>query len=378
LTGILGNRKYRNIALQAAFVGGLALLSVSAVVITRQNIAMQGVTVGWDFLDYATGWDISFSLVPYSIDDTYARALMVGFVNTVFLGTISVTLAVLLGTVIGIARLSTHKLVNLLASSYVQLFRNIPLILQAFFWYTLVTNLPPARSAIALPGRLFISNRGFVMPALNVESVFQLIALVMLLAGAVAAAILSRKLSRLAGGAMLAAALIVAGCLLAIGKLPDLPMISLPSINGLRFSGGVVLVPELGAAIMAISLFGASYIAEIVRAGFLAVPRGLTEAGKALGLRPMDILWRIRIPMVIRIILPTLTNQIIWLMKATTIGIAIGFNDFFGVISTSITHSGQTITLILILIMGFWLINMTIAFVMNRINSAIALPGYEK
>jgi ABC-type amino acid transport system permease subunit len=172
--------------------------------------------------------------------------------------------------------------------------------------------------------------------------------------------------------------MILASYVLLAGKAPDLPLLNIPARQGLRFNGGVAVAPELSAAIVAISLFGAAYVAEIVRSGFQAVPHGLTEAGLALGLRKSQVFWRVRLPMMIRIILPTMTNQIIWLMKATTIGIAIGFTDFFAVISVSINQSGQTVTLIFILILGFWAINMTIASVMNSINRAIALPGFKK
>lgn len=375
---VLGNRRHRDIAIQALFVSVLVLIVVSAVAITRRNLAIQGVTVGWDFLSYSTGWTISYSFIPYSISDTYARALLVGFINTLFLGVVSISLAVVLGTSIGTARLSAHKLVNLIASTYVQIFRNIPLILQAFFWYTLITHLPPPRTALALPASIFVSNRGIFLPGINVEGLFLFLAAVVLVAGVVSAVGLSRKMSKGMGLATIVATAALVACILAIGKLPDLPMFDVPVIRGLRFTGGMIIVPELSAAVISIALFGAAYIAEIVRAGFLAVPHGLTEAGSALGLRPMQIFWRIRLPLMIRIILPTMTNQIIWLMKATTVGIVIGFTDFFGAISVAINNSGQTISLILILILGFWLINMTIAFVMNGINRALALPGFKK
>lgn len=375
MTTLIGNRRYRNVALQLAFVTTIAAIVIVGVVTTRHNLQVQGVSMGWDFLNYTTGSTISFSLIDYDINSTFARALLVGFVNTIFLGVISVSLAVILGTIIGTARLSRHKLVNLIAASYVQVFRNIPLILQAFFWYSLITHLPSPRSAIALPGGIYIANRGISFPWLNVEPWHVVFAAAALAAGLMLTVRSLRRSARSAAFLWLAGGVACAAVAIIFGRLDGLPLVDIPHVQGLRLAGGVMMVPELSAAIVAISLFGASYVAEIVRAGFLAIPIGLTEAGQALGLRNWHIFWRIRLPLMIRKILPTMTNQIIWLMKATTIGIAIGFSDYFGVIANSINHSGQTLTLIFLLIIGFWAINMSIAFVMNTINRAIALPG---
>ncbi|CDX33763.1 Binding-protein-dependent transport systems inner membrane component [Mesorhizobium sp. SOD10] len=375
---MIGNRRYRNAALQLVFVAFIITIVIVGVTTTRHNLQVQGVSMGWDFLHYSTGSTISFSLIDYDINSTFARALLVGFVNTIFLGVISVSLAVILGTIIGTARLSKHKLVNLMGATYVQVFRNIPLILQAFFWYSLIAHLPSPRSAIALPGSIYIANRGISFPWLNVEPWHVVLAAAFLVAGIILTVSSLRRTARSTALVWLAAGLICAAVALAMGRLDGLPLVDLPRAKGLRFVGGATMVPELSAAIVAISLFGAAYVAEIVRAGFLAIPTGLTEAAYALGLRNWDTFWRIRLPLMIRKILPTMTNQIIWLMKATTIGIAIGFSDYFGVIANSINHSGQTLTLIFLLIIGFWAINMSIAFVMNAINRSIALPGHKK
>ena len=378
MVSLLGNRKTRNLLLQAIFLLGIAATIAFAVMIARRNMATQNVTVGWDFLDYAAGWAISFSILPYELGDTYWRALAVGFVNTLVLGVISITFAMILGTSIGTARLVQNKLLRGLAATFVQIFRNLPLILQAFFWYTIITHLPSPRSAIVLPGSIYISNRGLFLPWLNAGTLQVLLILLSVVLGAVMSVVfLKRRQSLLAAGTVAVAAT-TAGLLLYLGHVPGDPFLDLPVVKGLRINGGISIVPEFGAAIISITLFGAAYIAEVVRAGFLAIPKGLIEAGSALGLSSSHVFWRIRLPMMIRLVMPTMTNQVVWLMKATTIGIAIGFTDFFAIIAQSINHSGQTITLVFILILGFWSINMTIAFVMNRINRAIALPGYKK
>lgn len=378
MIGLTANRRHRNVALQAVFVAVVVTILAVAVVTTRQNLQTQGVTVGWDFLNYSTGSSISFSLIPYDINSSFARALLVGFLNTVFLGVISVSMAVLLGTIIGTARLSKHPLVNLIATFYVQVFRNIPLILQAFFWYALITHLPSPRAAISLPGSIYVSNRGIYFPWFNVDGWHVVAAAACLAVGVLSATWWARRTGRAAALVWLFVGTALAGAALVAGKADGLPLLDIPEPRGLRFIGGATMVPELSAAIVAISLFGASYVAEIVRAGFLAVPAGLTEAAQALGLRNWHVFWRIRLPLMIRKILPTMTNQIIWLMKATTIGVAVGFSDYFGVIANSINHSGQTLSLIFLLIIGFWVINLSISVAMNAVNRAIALPGYKK
>lgn len=151
----------------------------------------------------------------------------------------------------------------------------------------------------------------------------------------------------------------------------------MPYLKGLNFREGIRLAPEFSAAVIGISLFGAAYIAEIFRAGLMSVKAGMGEAGAALGLSPLQVFFRINLPLAFRSILPILTNQYVWLIKATTIGLAIGFNDFFMVISISINQSGQTISLILILIVAFWILNFSLAGVMNWINRKIAIKGEQ-
>ncbi|ANH07487.1 ABC transporter permease subunit [Shinella sp. HZN7] len=377
---VLRNRKHRDIGLQVLFIGVIVAILASAVIITRRNLDAQGIAVGWDFLNYATGWTISFSLIPYDINSSYARALVVGFLNTLLLAALTLFLATILGGAIGTARLSAHRLLSKIALVYVQFFRNIPLILQAFFWYSVFTHLPNARNAYHLGELAYFSNRGFYLPGLNIErgaiGLAVLTALALLIIGYVARrfSLLRRNdgFVKLAGFVIVVAA--VAG-VLSSGRIAETPLFDLPVQRGLRIAGGLELAPEFCAAVIAISLFGASYIAEIVRAGLLAVSRGKVEAGLALGLTGAQIFWKIRLPLAIRIMLPTLTNQYVWLVKATSIGIAIGFSDFFMIVANSINHSGQTLSLIFILIAGFWAINFSLAAVLNAVNRAIALRG---
>ena len=162
-----------------------------------------------------------------------------------------------------------------------------------------------------------------------------------------------------------------------LARVPDTPLVNMPALKGLNFRGGMRIPPELSALVIAIALYGGAYIGEVVRAGLMSVPRGQIEAGFVNGLKNHQIFTRIRLPLAIRAVLPSLTNQYVQLMKATTIGLVVGFSDFFMIISTSINQSGQTLELLSILMGGFLLINLSIAWVMNTINRKIALKGYE-
>ncbi|WP_343560005.1 ABC transporter permease subunit [Kiloniella sp. b19] len=382
----LRNRKFLDFLLQFAFLGTVIGLIVSAVVIGRENMAAQGLTGGFAFLEQATGWGISFSLVDYSIQDTYSHALKVGILNTLFLGVITLTLATIIGLTAASARLSSNKLLAKMGVSFVEIFRNIPLVLQALFWYAIMSNLPKAKQAISPFEGVFLSNRGAYFPGLNVTGGSAAIAIALFIL-AVSLAIwiaVARRTSRMQPSRrrMMWVGTVVAGALvsiavLAAGRIPGTELLSIPYLKGLNFREGIRLTPELMAAIVAISLYGAAFIAEIFRAGLLSIRKGMGEAGAALGLRPYQVFFRIRLPLAIRAVLPTLTNQYVWLMKATTIGIAIGFNDFFMVVAVSINQSGQTLSLILILILGFWALNLSLSAVFNWINRRIALKGTQ-
>ena len=162
-----------------------------------------------------------------------------------------------------------------------------------------------------------------------------------------------------------------------LARIPETSLVDMPALKGLNFRGGMRMPPELSALVVAIALYGGAYIGEVMRAGLMSVPRGQIEAGFVNGLSNFHIFWYIRLPLAFRAILPAMTNQYVQLMKATTIGIAVGFSDFFMIVSTSINQGGQTLELLLILVLGFLAINLTIAYLMNALNRRIALKGYE-
>lgn len=385
MLSVLKNRNVRNVLLQIGFIGLVATIVLTFAFTAKNNLEAQGMTSGFDFLERATGWKINFTLLEYSTSSPYWKAILIGVLNSLFLGAIALPLATLIGVTIGVMRTSGNGMAELIGTVYVEVFRNVPLLLQLFFWYTVLISLPGPREVAPLFGGLVLSGRGIYLPGLNVTVASVAI-------GSLALAIFTALIIALATTrwqradiarvrkerrALWTVALIAFVVILWIGRLPETPLVSLPERQGLNFQGGIRVSPELMACILAISIYGAAYIAEIIRAGFNAVPRGQQEAGRALGLTGWQIFSRIRLPLAIRIVMPTMTNQYVWLFKATTIGIAVSFADFFMVISTSVVQSGQTLELLAILMGGFLIINYSIAWVLNRVNDAIRLRGTQ-
>ena len=383
---LLRNSKFRRRALESVFLIGLAAAVISAVLSVRASTASLGMTAGFGFLERTTGFDIGFSLIEFSGMDSYGRLLAAGLANTVFLGLIGILCANIVGLMVALMRLSDNGVLNLIGTTYIETFRNVPLILQVLFWYAILTHLPAPRGAEPLWGGIFLTSRGLSMPGLNVAP-WALLGWALTLIGLVILAVkLPRRRARTkhSHDRRLFLPLAIAGAaalMILIGwaaRLPDTPLIDMPALRGLNIRGGIHLAPELTAMICAIAIYGGAYIAEILRAGFNSVSRGQVEAGRALGLSKWDLFTRIRMPLAIRAVLPTLTNQYVWLMKATTLGVAVGFADFFSVISVSINQSGQTLELIALLMLGFLVINNLISLIMNRINNAIKIRGTQQ
>jgi len=384
MSSLLRNQKVRNALLQVLYVGSLAALVLASVVIARRNLAEQGITSGFDFLYKSTGWDVNFSLLPATANDPYWWFFLIGIVNTLFLGSVGLMLATLVGTIVGLARTSSNELARVLGRTYVDIFRNIPLILQVFFWYALITHLPTPRAAHEAWGFL-LTSRGLYIPFPNVGGVAMALAILAVIAAIALPAWLGRtsRLSQPIGQrsaiqlAAAAAALAVAAIILVVGRVPDAPLLDFPALQGLNLRGGLRIPPEFSALAVAIAIYGGSYIAEIVRGGFKSVGKGQVEAALSLGLSPWRVFTLVKLPLALRAMLPILANQYVWLIKATTMGIAIGFTDFFMIVSLTINHSGQTLESIGILMAGFLTINLSLAAIFNRINKAIALKGNQ-
>ncbi|WP_108659252.1 amino acid ABC transporter permease [Acuticoccus kandeliae] len=373
---LLRHRKTRGRLIQAVALLATIVIVLTVVLTGRANLLNQGIATGFGFLERSTGWPINFALIDVTDRSTYAQMLLAGFLNTLLVGVLGILGATVVGVLVGLARISSNFMLNLIGTVFVETFRNVPLILQVVFWYALLTHLPSPREAIDLGGVVYLTNRGLILPAFDLSPAD----LAILIVGAVGVFMAAVRIADHAGplkaaaGALALYLILFLACLLTF-RTPGMPTFSLPELKGLRFVGGFDIKPEFTALLFGLIVFGGAYVGEIVRAGFLAIDPGRIEAAEALGLKSGQVNRFVRIPLAVRAILPALSNQYIWLMKATTLGIAIGFPDYFMVVSTSINQSGQTIELLLLLMAGFLLINTVMGTALNVLNARIALKG---
>jgi len=370
------------IALQAALVVLVGGLAYAAMVNAAQNLAHANIASGFGFWDNTAGFDISQTLIAYSAStSTFGRAFWVGLLNTLLVGGIGIVLATVLGFVIGLARLSRNWLVGRVAASYVELFRNIPLLLQLLFWYNAVLkSLPELRGTIVLPGGGFLNNRGLFLPRPEFEPGFGavLIALLVGLAAALFFRLWARRRQERTGTRLrvvwLALALIC-GLPLVVFALAGFPLsFSFPDMGRFNVIGGIEILPEFAALLLALSVYTAAFIAEVVRAGVLAVPPGQTEAAQALGLRSGTTLRLIVVPQAMRVIVPPLTSQYLNLIKNSSLAVAIGYPDLVQVFTGSVLNiTGQAVEVVAITMAVYLAISLFTSLLMNLYGRMTAI-----
>ena len=324
---------------------------------------------------------IADALIPYRTSDTYLRALLVGLLNTLRVAVVGVVLATVLGTLIGIARLSRNWLTAKLAAAYVEVLRDLPLLLQIFVWYAALQGLPQARAALhPLPG-VYLTNRGLFTPTVLWDGDHGVV-LAALLAGIVGAVLHARRATALRlldgrsrpvwpGAAALVVGLPLAAAVASGAGVP----VSWPELRGFNFVGGATLSPEYVALLVALTTYTAAFIAEIVRAGILAVSKGQWEAAEALGLRRGVVVRRIVLPQALRVIVPPLTSQFLNLTKNSSLAVAIGYQDIVSVANTTLNQTGQAIEAIGLIMLVFLTVSLSISAAMNWYNARIALVG---
>jgi general L-amino acid transport system permease protein len=371
----------RSIIFQVVVLVVLALFAAWIIDNTATNLKHRGVASGFDFLWNISGFPISQTLVDYQLTSTYGRVLVVGILNTLLVSVIGIVLATFLGFAIGIMRLSQNWLIARIATVYVETLRNIPLLVQCFFWYFgMITPLPGPRQSLSIADLIFLNARGVYFPGIVAQPGFFVIPAALLI-GCVGAFLVARWARRrqLATGqqfpvARTAIALIV-GLPAVAALLTGLPWTwEYPAIKGFNFAGGWSVEPEFLALLMALSMYTAAFIAEIVRAGIMAVSHGQTEAAHALGLRPGATTRLVVIPQALRVIIPPLTSQYLNLTKNSSLGVAIAYPDVVSVFAgTTLNQTGQAVECISIT-MGFYLtISLLISAVMNWYNRRVAL-----
>ena len=307
---------------QAALVGAAGLAVWYFASNTAQNLEARRIASGFEFLQREAGFEIGeTTFFSYSAADTYLRALAVGLANTFRVAVLGVVLATLLGTLVGLARLTPNWLLARLAGGYVEVLRNVPLLVQLFFWYALISeNLPaPAEALSPLPG-VYLSNRGLYFP------------------------------------------------------LPG----DFPELSGFNFTGGVGLTPEFAALLVGLVTYTAAFIAEIVRAGILSVPRGQVEAAYSMGLARRGAMRYVILPQALRLVVPPLTSQYLNLTKNSSLAVAIGYPDLVSIANTTMNQTGQAIEGIAVIMAVYLTISLSISLVMNWYNRRVALRGVAR
>jgi general L-amino acid transport system permease protein len=376
---IYNRPKIRAVFYQLVLLAALLWLGVEFALNAKANLDTQRITSGFGFLDTTAGFGINQSLIPYNESDTYARVFFVGLLNTLLVAAIGIVLATILGFFVGLARLSRNWLVARLAGGYVELIRNLPLLFQLLFWYLAVLGtLPGPRQSISLFGAIFLNNRGIIVPApVAGEGSGAVIAVFALSVIATIALRVWAKRRQMRTGRQFpllwtGLALVVGPPLVALVAMGFPIRFESPELRGFNFVGGVRLLPEFIALLLALTTYTAAFIAEVVRAGVLAVPRGQTEAAFALGLRRGLALRLIVVPQALRVIVPPLTNQYLNLTKNSSLAVAVGYPDLFAVFAgTALHQTGQAIEIIAITMAVYLAISLITSALMNWYNARI-------
>ncbi|EHM52813.1 amino acid ABC transporter permease [Cardiobacterium valvarum] len=373
-------------------VQGLLLLAVAGVAWllwrnTAANMASHGMSLNFAFLDNPAGFAVSQHLLPYQESDSYARVFVVGLLNTLLVSALAIVAATILGTVVGVLRVSRNWLMRQLAAVYVELFRNVPLLLQLFFWYFAVLAVLPAPRASTLrwgceeAGCLAaLSNRGLVLAAPLWQAALQW-AVAAFVSGVIAAFLLrgwNRRRQRRSGQVLRlwwAYALLVVVLPLAVFfALVEPAQVSRPLLQGFNFRGGVTLLPELLALWLALSLYSASYVAEYVRSGIASVPRGQYEAAESLGLPPARVMRLVVLPQALRVMVPPLTSQFANVVKNSSLATAIAYPDLVSVFTgTALNQTGRAVEIIVMTMAVYLAISLVISLLMNGYNRRVRL-----
>ena len=381
LTAFWNDARIRALILQVLFLAVVLLFSIAILDNTLNNLAQRGISTGFGFLSSEAGFGILQTLVDYSESSTFGRTFVVGLLNTLLVSILGITFATLLGFMIGVTRLSGNWLVSRLAGTYVEIFRNIPLLLQIFFWYFVVLQaLPRPQESLSIGEALFLNLRGLYLPKPMAESGFWmvLLALGVAIMSCLVLARWARKRHERQGirfpvvsFSLILVLLLPLGTYFAAG----MPLVwELPKLQGFNFRGGISLIPELTALLIALSIYTAAFIAEIVRSGILAISRSQTEAAQALGLNHGQVLRLVVIPQALRIIIPPLTNQYLNGVKNSSLATAIGYPDLVSVFAgTTLNQTGQAVEVIAMTMGVYLLISLSVSMFMNWYNRKMAL-----
>ncbi|MBT4193994.1 MAG: amino acid ABC transporter permease [Gammaproteobacteria bacterium] len=378
---IWNDPKYRALFFQIVLVLALGYFIVSIVDNTLTNMESRGISTGFAFLSEPSGFGILQSLIEFDESHTYGRTFFVGLLNTLLVAGLGIFFATLLGFVMGVARLSNNWIVSKVATVYIEIFRNIPLLLQIFFWYfAVLAALPGVRQSMSLGAGVEFNNRGLYLPSPVPEDGFSIIGWLFVI-GIIATVFLARwahKRQEDTGQqfpVFFSALGLIFGLPLVVFLLMGSPLSwDYPTLKGFNFQGGISIIPELLALLLALTIYTGTFIAETVRAGINAVSHGQTEAAMALGFTRGKTMRLIIIPQAMRVIIPPLTSQYLNLAKNSSLATAIGYPDIVAVfMGTTLNQTGQAVE-ITMMTMGVYLtISLTISMFMNWFNKRMAL-----
>ena len=365
---------------QIVVVGLVALLAWFLVSNTVENLQRQKIASGFHYLEREAGFEIGDTMIAYSPASTYARAILVGMLNTLKVAVLGIFLATILGTLIGVGRLSPNWLLAKVCEGYVEMFRNVPLLLWLFLIYKLISEaFPGPRQAINVLDSFFLSNRGLYFPVPLASPVYEWMGIALLI-GIVAAFVVKRwaKKRQDATGQpfpiVWASFGLVLGLPILVWLLGGAPHhMSWPELKGFNFEGGTVIQPEFTALLVGLVLYTSAFVAEIVRSGILALNKGQSEAAMAIGLSRTQVMRLVLLPQALRIIVPPMTSQYLNITKNSSLAIAIGYPDLVASINVTINQTGQAIENILIIMAAYLSVSLSISAFMNWYNKRIAL-----
>ena len=385
-SAVKGSLSFSHPAVRAWLFQVIAIIAVVLIAVylihnTITNLNNRGITSGFAFLDRSAGFGIVQHLIDYQEGDTYGRVFVVGLLNTLLVSALCIVFASILGFFIGLARLSENWLLRKLSTFYIETFRNIPPLLQIFFWYfAVLRNLPGPRQAIDALDLFFLSNRGLYIPSPQPgEGLYAFIAALVIALALSAAMFRYNRKHQFKTGQLrktwpTAALLIIVLLPLTHFLFGAALHWDIPQLRGFNFQGGMVLIPELAALTLALSIYTSAFIAEIIRAGIQAVPYGQHEAARSLGLPHTVTLRQVIIPQALRVIIPPLTSQYLNIVKNSSLAAAIGYPDMVSLFAgTVLNQTGQAIETIAITMSVYLIISLVISLLMNLYNRRIAL-----
>ncbi len=379
------NKKIRNLIPQIITIAALVSIIIYFVTNVQTNMGNRGIAFGFGFLNQESSFDITFSLIDYDGSYSYARAFLVGLLNTILVSVIGIFFATILGVIIGISRLSDNYLISKVAEWYVEIFRNIPLILQIFFWYfAALRALPLPNEAINFNDISFLTVKGFYVPKFVWTSfnIF-MISIVVSIIAVYFFNRYARKQREQFGKQLPTTSLsilifitfpFVSFLLFGVTLSFEYPVLKQLSPTIYTFEGGVNIIPELLALALSLSMYTATFIAENVRAGIIGVNKGQKEAAASIGLTKNQILKLVVMPQALRIIIPPTTNQYLNLTKNSSLAAAIAYPDIVLVFAgTALMQTGRAIEIISITMLTYLSLSISISILMNWYNKKMAI-----